>query len=591
MSRTKTATILIALTGLSLLLQGQREALAKPNVIVIVTDDQGYGDMGCHGNPWLNTPHLDQLARQSVRLENYHVDPYCTPTRAALLTGRYCTRVGAWSVTQGRQLLNPDEVTMAEVFAHSGYRTALFGKWHLGDTWPYAPRFRGFDEVVCHRAGGANEIGNPIGNDYFDDTYFRNGVAEEFDGYCTDVFFDETIKFIRNTQEGENTQPFFVYLPTNAMHSPHLVAKKYSAPHLKQGHPEKRANFYGMIDNFDENLGRLLSFLEESDLEKDTIVIFMGDNGTAVGGPQPNEKQSGFNAGMRGVKGSVYEGGHRVACFARWPGKLKEDFKVDTLTSHRDWLPTLVELCELELPSEISFDGKCLVPLFQGDDPKEHDEKWPDRTMFVQLQADEPELELKPTGKSRHPQYAVMTNQWRMVNGELYFMPRDPGQEKNVAAEYPDLVESLGRLYAAHVPEVFGHDLDYTRFQVGSDQENPLTMTVRDWHPTKGYVIWQPDQLSDDSLQINGFWAIDVVQAGRYSVELARHPGDDRQPMGAAKARLKIDENQWEKGTKPQDTTVSFEIELPEGPALLQTWLTDANEGQRGAYFVTIEKL
>lgn len=161
----------------------------RPNVIVIVTDDQGYGDMSCHGNRALDTPNLDRLRQQSARLEDYHVEPVCTPTRASLMTGRYSTRVGAWTVTEGRQLLQQDEVTMADVFASSGYRTGMFGKWHLGDTWPYAPRYRGFQEVVCHRSGGIDEIGNPAGNDFFDDTYFHNGVPRQIDGYCTDVFF------------------------------------------------------------------------------------------------------------------------------------------------------------------------------------------------------------------------------------------------------------------------------------------------------------------------------------------------------------------------------------------------------------------
>ena len=167
-------------------------------MILILTDDQGYADMSCHGNPWVNTPNLDLLASQSVRLRDFHVDPVCTPTRAALMTGRYCTRVGAWHVTEGRQLLEPNETTMAEFFSQSGYRTAMFGKWHLGDVYPYAPRYRGFQHVVRHMAGGVDEIGNPTGNDFIDDTYFRNGVAERFEGYCTDVWFDEAIRFIRS---------------------------------------------------------------------------------------------------------------------------------------------------------------------------------------------------------------------------------------------------------------------------------------------------------------------------------------------------------------------------------------------------------
>ncbi|MCM2375227.1 sulfatase-like hydrolase/transferase, partial [Aporhodopirellula aestuarii] len=267
----------------------------QPNVLIIVTDDQGYGDMSCHGNPWLKTPHLDRLHAESVRLQNYHVDPVCTPTRAALMTGRYSTRVGAWAVTEGRQLLRADEVTMADVFSASGYRTGMFGKWHLGDPWPYAPRFRGFQNVVRHLSGGIDEIGNPITNDYFDDTYYRDGTLDRIEGYCTDVFFEECQRFIAEKSD----QRFFAYLPLNAMHSPHTVDERYSAPFTAQGHSDTRAKFFGQIINFDENLGRLLDSLDTQGIADNTIVIFMSDNGTAAGVDTGNPKD-GFNAGMRG---------------------------------------------------------------------------------------------------------------------------------------------------------------------------------------------------------------------------------------------------------------------------------------------------
>ncbi len=214
MNSTKIASVLLVL--LCGLASADGVELNRPNVILIVTDDQGYGDMACHGNPWLKTPNLDRLYAESIRLEDYHVDPVCTPTRAALMSGRYSTRVGAWAVTEGRQLLGPNEVTMADVFADSGYRTGMFGKWHLGDAWPYAPRFRGFHYVVRHLAGGIDEIGNPTGNDFFDDTYYRSGIAEKIDGYCTDVFFGECQRFVSE----ESEQPFFAYLPLNAMQLP-----------------------------------------------------------------------------------------------------------------------------------------------------------------------------------------------------------------------------------------------------------------------------------------------------------------------------------------------------------------------------------
>ena len=561
----------------------QREASVKPNVILIVTDDQGYGDMSCHGNPWLKTPNLDRLCAEGVSLENYHVDPVCTPTRAALMTGRYSTRVGAWDVIQGRQLLASDERTMADAFADSGYRTGMFGKWHLGDTWPYAPRFRGFQDVVRHLAGGIDEIGNPMGNDYFDDTYYRNGVAEKIDGYCTDVFFAECQRFVTEISD----QPFFAYLPLNAMHSPHTVAEKYSAPFRAEGHSEDRSKFFGQIVNFDENLGRLLDALRENELDENTIVIFMGDNGTAQGsdGRIPDD---GFNAGMRGKKASVYEGGHRVACFMRWPRQVDAGQRIRQLTSCRDWFPTLAEACGLKSNEARPFDGKSLKPLLDG-----AVDEWPSRTLFVQRQPDQPKLLLDGNGDNpwRTPHYCVLTERWRLVDGELYNIGEDPSQTNDLAQQHPEVVQKLKSSYRRHFADVFRDDAPYVRFQLGDQRENPTLLTVRDWHPTKGNVIWKQEQLSDDKLAINGFWAVNVTQPGRYTIRLTRFPDDAPASMGATHAVLRLGDQKLEKQLREDDRSVTFEMQLPAGPAILQSWLSDTDGVVRGAYFVSAEKL
>ncbi|MGB7325462.1 MAG: arylsulfatase [Rubripirellula sp.] len=552
----------------------------RPNVILIVTDDQGYGDMSCHGNPWLETPNLDRLAAEGVQLDDYHVDPVCTPTRAALMTGRYSSRVGAWAVTEGRQLLNPDEVTVADMFASSGYRTGMFGKWHLGDTWPYAPRYRGFETVVRHLAGGIDEIGNPIGNDYFDDTYFRNGKPERIAGYCTDVFFAECQRMIAQPSD----RPFFIYLPLNAMHSPHTVAEKYSAPFKADGHSDARSDFFGQIINFDENLGRLLESLKSRQIEDNTIVIFMGDNGTAQGG-DGELPDNGFNAGMKGKKGSVYEGGHRVACFVRWPERLKAGQRTDILTSCRDWLPTLVDWCQLEGHDNVDFDGQSMASLLDG-----RDERWSDRTLFVERQGDQPQLSPSNHQRGRYPHYAVLTERWRMVNGELYDAIGDPGQRTNVAAKHEDVVANLRASYEEYFADVFATKAAYTRFQLGAAEENPTRLTVRDWHPTDGNVIWKQKQLGDNRIAINGFWAVNVVRAGRYRISLSRFPSDGVAPMGASEARLKIGLIDERQTIAASDSSAMFDVELPAGDTVMQSWLTDAaSDSRRGAYFADIQ--
>ena len=553
----------------------------RPNVILIVTDDQGYGDMSCHGNPFLKTPSLDRLAEQGVSLDDYHVDPVCTPTRASLMTGRYCSRAGAWAVTEGRQLLNRDEVTMAEVFANSGYRTGMFGKWHLGDAWPFAPRHRGFQDVLRHLAGGIDEIGNPSRNDYFDDTYYRNGQLEKVDGYCTDVFFNECCRFISK----ESDKPFFAYLPLNAMHGPHTVPDEYSEPFRAKGHPEKQAKFFGQIVNFDQNLGRLLKKLDQQQLTKNTIVIFMSDNGTSQGVVKGDPKNS-FAAQMRGQKGSVFDGGHRVACFARWPDHFQPAREIQTLTSCRDWLPTLIDLCDLQTSSPIVFDGQSIATLLTG-----NNQQWPDRTLFVERQADQPRLLGDGKRVGSYPHFAVLTEQWRLVDKALFNIQNDPAQEHDIAKDHPEVVETLKQKYEQHFADVYSdRGVQYERFPVGNAAENPTLLTVRDWHPTKGRVIWQQPHLADNALLINGFWAIDVQTAGNYTVRLSRFPRDAPQPMQANLVKLKIGDHEMEKRTSADDIYVNFELELAAGPALVQSWLSGSDAGERGAYFVEIKK-
>jgi uncharacterized sulfatase len=560
---------------------------ARPNVILIVTDDQGYGDMSCHGNPWLNTPNLDKLHDEGVSLDDYHTDPYCTPTRAALMSGRYSTRVGTWSVTEGRQLLERDETTMAEVFNSSGYRTAMFGKWHLGDTFPYAPRFRGFDDVVCHKAGGVGEIGNPVGNDYFDDTYYRNGKPEAFEGYCTDIFFRETMRFIKEGVDEKSKQPFFVYLPLNAMHGPFTVADKYSAPFTEKGIPESRSIFYGMIQNFDENLGKLLTSLKQWNIDDDTLVIFMGDNGTAAGSNGKLDSD-GFNAAMKGKKGAVYEGGHRVACFARWPQKLKAGGSIDKLTMHTDWLPTLTELCDLKKNKNLNWDGRSIASLLEG---KSND--WKARSIFISKQADQLNL-WKPGGnnQSKYPHFAVLSEKWRYVDGELYDIRADPSQTTDVAKQHPEVTQSLYAEYKQWFKDVADEGAPYNRFILGAPEENPTRFTTRDWHPTDGGVIWKMPLVEDDTLFVNGFWAVDVQRSGRYEIRIARFPEDAESPAKANQARIQISNIDQTIKLAPSTISATFKVNLKRGPAKLQTWFRDAKTGkERGAYHIKVTRL
>ena len=305
-----TVAILTSLTSVAF-------AAERPNVIIVMTDDQGYGDLGCHGNPILKTPELDRLHAESVRFTDFHVSPFCTPTRAALMTGNHPAVTGAYRTSSGRSLMHPDEKTIANLFVDAGYATGMVGKWHLGDNAPHRPQDRGFQDVVWHRAGGVGQAPDYWGNDYFDDTYERNGKYEKFEGYCTDVWYREGIRFIKENKD----QPFLLYLALNAPHGPYIVGKEWAAPYAKN-RKVTNANFYGMIANIDHNMGLLRKSLDELGLTENTILIFMTDNGTASGAKFKGLDSlplRGYNAGMRGKKSSVYEGGHRVPFFIHWP--------------------------------------------------------------------------------------------------------------------------------------------------------------------------------------------------------------------------------------------------------------------------------
>jgi arylsulfatase A-like enzyme len=540
----------------------------RPNVVLVLTDDQGYGDLGCHGNPVLKTPNLDRLHEQSTRLTNFHVDPTCSPTRSALLTGRYSSRTGVWHTVMGRSLLRRDEVTMADLFAANGYRTGLFGKWHLGDNYPYRPQDRGFREVLTFGGGGIGNTPDFWGNNYFDDTLRHNGKLEKFNGYCTDVFFAAALRFIERNKD----RPFFAYVATNAPHAPYNVADKYSKPYLAQGVPEQRARFYGMIANIDENVGRLLARLKELGLEENTIVVFMTDNGTSGG---YNEKSGGHNAGMRGIKGSEYDGGHRVPCFVRWPGQLAGGKDVARVAAHIDVLPTLLDLCGLPKPEKVAFDGASLRPLLTGKGD------WPARTLLVHSQRiDHPEKWRK---------CAVMTDRWRLVNGkELYDMPADPGQKKDVAREHPEAVADLRRAYERWWTDISRRFDEYCEIVIGSEQESPTLLCCHDWH---GELAPSGQEMVRRAVVANGFWAVEAARPGKYAITLRQQPAAAKLPLQAKTARLSVGDVDASRPVPPGATSVTFEVRLKAGKTRLQTWLTEADGRSRGAYYVEVKYL
>lgn len=557
----------------------------RPNIILIMTDDHGYGDIAAHGHPHLKTPNMDRLHRESVRLDQFHVDPTCAPTRAALMTGRYSGRVGVWHTIMGRNLLRSDEATAADLFKSAGYSTGIFGKWHLGDTYPYAPRFRGFDKAIVHGAGGVGQAPDHWGNDYTDDHYNDNGTWRPFEGYCTEVWFREAMRFIDDSKD----QPFFLYLPTNVAHQTRSVAPERNRERFKDADTsETLRTYWGMLDNFDENLGMLLEKLEKSGQLENTILLFMSDNGTCMGQNAYPKKQQAtwsetYNGGMRGNKGSHYEGGHRVFCFIRHPASgLQGGRDVKHLTAHIDILPTLLELCGIKPPADIKFDGTSLVPLLKN--PETPD--WPERTLVVENQRVVDPVKWRNT--------SVMTDRWRFVdNKELYDIESDPGQKSNLIRQHPEVAAKLSAFYDTWWSDVSRRHQEATRLHVGAEQENPVQLSSHDWMPpmSQGNPPWNQPSITA-RVVANGTWHVNVVRSGRYAITLRERPASAAFPLSAKEAQLQIGDQDKLNRQIPKETTgVRFEIDLTAGEKPIKTWLIEADGETRGAYYVDVEYL
>ncbi len=495
----------------------------RPNVVLVLTDDQGFGDLSCHGNPILKTPHMDALHDEAVRFANFHVDAYCSPTRAALMTGRYTHRVGVWRTIAGRNLLRDGELTMAEVFRHNGYRTGHFGKWHLGAHYPYRPMDRGFDEWLGHGDGGTGTTGDAWNNDRVNDLYILNGRTERRAGFEADVFFDEAMRFMRTNKD----RPFFVYLATYNPHNPCSLPDKTWADPYRDKVPLSTAYFFASIARVDENLGRLRRFLKDEGLSDNTILTFLTDNGTAEG-------ERVFNAGRRGKKGAVFDGGHRVPCFLHWPaGGLHRPADVNRLAAHLDLLPTLVDLCSLKLPRTVTFDGVSLKPLLY--DPAA---PWPDRTLVVGTPRNQASTSAPPV---HWESGAVMTDRWRLVNrDQLYDMAADPGQKQNVAQRYPAVVKQLQDAYEEYWANVSaGQETWQGRPILGTPYEEETCLTSESWTPTQGTGCpWSQGHVAEGTRAF-GRWTVRIARTCMYRIEVRRWPRAVDVPMTDAPSAAK----------------------------------------------------
>ncbi len=499
-------TILCTLTAISAF---AAHAATQPNIVFVITDDQGYGDLSCHGNPILKTPNLDKLHAVSLRLTDYHVSPTCTPTRAALMTGRYTNRTGAWHTIMGRSLLRTNEVTIADYLTKAGYVTGIFGKWHLGDSYPYQPEYRGFQKTYTHGGGGVGQTPDVWDNSYFNDTYYEDGELVKAEGFCTDIFFNEAIEFIEEQHKAK--KPFFAYIATNAPHGPFHAPQKYIDMYKDQ--KGDVAPFFGMIANIDDNVGKLRNKLSEIGAADNTLFIYTTDNGTVRGGKI-------HNAGMSGGKGKNTEGGHRVPFFMHWPKKgWTEGRDIPQLTAHIDILPTVADLCGFEIDGKLPVDGLSLTPLLQ----KEQTANWKDRVIVTDSQ--------RIVNPKKWKDSSTMTQDWRLLNGKkLYQLSKDPGQKKNVAKEHPERVKAMREGYEAWWDSMKDSFSEGAPFHLGNNPK-PLSLTAHDLVGTGGTasVAWNQGHIREGKLTgVNedgaAYWQLKVTKAGKYNFKLSRYP-------------------------------------------------------------------
>lgn len=589
------------------------EPPAKPNIVLIVTDDQGYGDLGYHNNPIIQTPNIDDIASQSARLTNFHVDPTCSPTRSALLTGKHSLRAGVWHTILGRYMLGPEHVTLSESLQENGYRTGIFGKWHLGDNYPYRPQDQGFDEVLIHGGGGVGQTPDYWGNTQFDDTYYRNGTPEKFNGYATKIWFDEAKKFIDKQQE----KPYFAYIALNAPHGPYRAPETHIKPYEELGLSRDMASFYGMISYIDEQVGELRAHLRAQDQLDNTIFIFMTDNGSSY---KPTDEKTHLterhrqlaeqypdwqpNDNMRGYKGEVYEGGHRVPFFISYPNGNITDGDYEALTAHFDVMPTLLELANIP-PVNSTLDGTSLAAYLKGKQANRSlESKLSERAIVVTNQRVYHPSEKRPI--------AIAFQQWRYISTndseQLFNLQHDPRQQNDIKSDHPDILAKMRQRKLAWWQDMQASGFKDRYISVGNNAENPVRLNAMDWMevpdnqpvpwfighqapaPEWDYVHWLTEEDKYQALP----WYIDVEQPANYQVKAYFHDIPAATPVNKQLCVIQVGDKQLSAPVYGRASHCAITLPLAKGKQKISAWFTDNEQSlakEKAAFYLYLERI
>ncbi|WP_420400479.1 arylsulfatase [Flagellimonas sp.] len=548
----------------------------------MMTDDQGYGDIGAHGNPYLKTPNMESIGKEGIEMTHFLAYPNCSASRAAVLTGRYPYRTGVTAVTQVDHFMNTSEITLAEILSEYGYRTGIFGKWHLGDNAPMRPTDQGFQEALVHKGGGIGQAAGPSGNTYFDPILEHNNSSKKYKGYCDDIFTEATLDFISK----KDKRPFFAYLATNLPHFPLQVPEERAEPYRKMGLHEDNARTYGMIDNIDYNVGRVLSKLRELDIEENTLVIFLSDNGPRNRRTKNDVYPGRWVANLRGTKTSVYECGIRVPFYVRWPGIIKPEQTLKTMGTVIDIFPTILEVCKIDSPGKIKIDGKSLLSLWKN---QEFD--FGDRSYFTQMH-------YGPT-PFKYMHFAVRTQKYKLVsphdfphgilyqpkdeelqevlsNLELYDIEEDPSERLNLAKKHPEIVENLLEKYENWFDEVTEErdSKGIQRIHLGARIQPVVHLSRFDWGG--------PRVISKNQL---GHWRVQT-EAGIYQVSL-----DLPDILSDGMAHIKYQNIHLKQPIKKGQQRVVFDnVSLPQGEGNFHAFFK-VNRLPTGPLYVAVKRL
>jgi arylsulfatase A-like enzyme len=533
-----------------------RQAQDKPNVVFVLSDNQSFYEMSCHGHAQIKTPNIDALAKRSVEFTHFYAPPFCSPSRSVILTGRHAMRSGVFTTVAGRSILHRDSTTLADIMRENGYRATIFGKWHLGFSYPYRPQDRGFDEVFVHGGGGVGQMEDYFGNTLFDTTFIHNGKVTPTKGYCTDTLFDRAMDDI----ERHKDEPFFCFVSTPVTHSPHhgpteLVAK------LKADGVTGNLELFAQVMNLDINIGRLSKKIDDLDLARRTIFIYASDQGMNDRGAPHGDLRLGL----------AYDPAHHVPFFIRVPGA--KPATCDRLVGMIDFFPTILDLCGIESP--VKSDGLSLKPLLFGDDGD-----WPiDRTLIIQC----------PRGRTATKWHnaSVKTDRWRLTNGEkLYDIKVDPRQSSDVAAENPEVVKQLRAAYEAYWQDLPPQDTTLSRHLLGAKACPNVVLNGMDWY--RGSTPWNKGAFTS---RTNGAWAVRVVRDGRYRFECRHYPREANKAVEATRSVLKIGDEVREAVVDENATHARFELDLKAGDYDLETFMSSGKEKPRGALFVYVSQI